>query len=292
MDKLQIVSLSKSYGKKIALDKVDLCLVPGIYGLLGPNGAGKSTLMNIIAGNLTADTGSILYNGQDIKKLGKLFRKVLGYMPQHQGLYDHFTGYRFLSYIASLKGMSNTQAKSEIENVLSLVNLSDQGKKRLGAYSGGMKQRILIAQALLDNPNILILDEPTAGLDPKERIRVRNIISEIAMDKIVLLATHVVTDVELIGKEIIFIKKGAILGQGNVQSFFSTLKDRVYELTILPDQLKEVENTFLVSNINYNTDRLIVHIITDTTIDKYNYSPANPTLDDVYLYWYADEVTK
>lgn len=287
---LQINSLRKSYGKKTALNQVTLCLTPGVYGLLGPNGAGKSTLMNIIAGNLTPDAGEILYNGENTATLGKNFRGILGFMPQQQGLYDHFTGYRFLSYIASLKGMHREQAKKEIETVLRLVNLQEQSGKKLGAYSGGMKQRILIAQALLNSPEILILDEPTAGLDPKERIRVRNIISEIALDKIVILATHLVSDIEQIGKEIILIKKGHILGQGSVQSFFSSLYGHVFELHVRPEQLKEVEAAFLVSNISYHADHMIVHIVSNFPPANYFCSQANPTLEDVYLHWFADEV--
>jgi ABC-type multidrug transport system ATPase subunit len=292
MTELQISSLSKSYGNKPALNHISLLLVPGVYGLLGPNGAGKSTLMNIIAGNLAADAGDVLYNGLSTIVLGKHFRSVLGFMPQHQGLYDHFTGHRFLSYIAGLKGMPSYQAKIEIENVLHLVNLQEQGAKKLGAYSGGMKQRILIAQALINSPKILILDEPTAGLDPKERIRVRNIISEIAMDRIVILATHVVSDVEQIAKEVILIKKGNILRQGSVQSFFSQMRGHVFEMSIKPEQLKEVEETYLVSNISYNGDYLLVHIVTDHEPIGYDCLPANPTLEDVYLHSFADEATQ
>ena len=159
--------------------------------MLGPNGAGKSTLMNMITDNLKADEGEILLDGREIHSLGADYRGLLGYMPQQQGLYDDFTGERFLWYMAALKGLKKREAKETIENMLELVNLKDDRYKKLKSYSGGMKQRILIAQALLNDPKILIMDEPTAGLDPKERIRIRNFISEISKDKIVLLATHV-----------------------------------------------------------------------------------------------------
>ncbi len=287
---LRIDSLSKSYGDKKALDQVDLCLTSGVYGLLGPNGAGKSTLMNIIAGNLTPDAGAVLYNGENTSALGKHFRSILGFMPQQQGLYEHFTGYQFLSYIAALKGMSKKQAKEEIETVIGLVNLREQGLKKLGAYSGGMKQRILIAQALLNNPKILILDEPTAGLDPQERIQIRNIISEIALDKIVILATHVVSDVEQIAKEIIMIKKGKVLGSGSVEGFFSGLLGKVFELQIKPEQLGEVERAFLVSSVSVHAGQMLVRVITDLEPNPYSFSQVPPTLEDVYLYQFADEM--
>ena len=193
---LEIQNLTKSYGKHMALNQVSLSLTPGVYALLGPNGAGKSTLMNLIAGNIRQDYGKICYDGKTTEALGREFRRILGFMPQQQGLYENFTAYRFLSYMASLKGMSRAKAAKEIEWALEMVHLADNRNQRLGAFSGGMKQRVLMAQAIMNDPEILILDEPTAGLDPKERIRIRNIISEIAMDKIVIFATHVVSDIE------------------------------------------------------------------------------------------------
>ncbi len=287
---LQINGLSKSYGDKIALNRASLCLTPGVYGLLGPNGAGKSTLMNMIAGNLAPDAGEILYNGEHTSALGRSFRSVLGYMPQQQGLYEQFTGYQFLSYMAGLKGLPKKRAKEEIETVLGLVNLEEQSEKKLGAYSGGMKQRILIAQALLGNPKILILDEPTAGLDPRERIRIRNIISEIALDKIVIFATHVVSDVEQIAKEIVLIKKGNILGVGSVGSFFSELSGKVFEITVEPGRLKEVEREFLVRNVSVYDGNMTVRVISEDRPRLYAALEVRPTLEDVYLYWFADEV--
>ena len=210
---LALNCISKTYkkGSVKALDNFSVTLTPGVYGLLGPNGAGKSTLMNIITDNLNADGGEVVYGGENIKKLGKDYRAVLGYMPQQQGLYDDFTLNRFLWYMAALKGLKKKEAKEKITQLLETVNLTDAAHKKLGSFSGGMKQRALIAQALLNNPEILILDEPTAGLDPKERIRIRNFISEIAEDKIVLISTHVVSDIEFIAKEIILLKKGQLI---------------------------------------------------------------------------------
>ncbi len=192
---LSLLNITKSYGEKKALSDVSLTFKEGIYGLLGPNGAGKSTMMKIITANLKPDCGKVYWEGEEILGLGAKFRCLLGYAPQQQGLYDAFSGNRFLAYMAALKDIPKNQIKSETERVLSFVNLTDKAKKPIGSYSGGMKQRILIAQALLGNPKILILDEPTAGLDPKERVRIREKIKEISADKIILISTHVVSDI-------------------------------------------------------------------------------------------------
>lgn len=211
---LEIKNVYKTYGEKIALNYVSIQLENGVYGLLGPNGAGKSTLMNIIADNLSMDSGEILYKNQNVKKLGKEFLKEIGFAPQQQGLYDEFTGRRFLSYMGTLKGIAKSDLKLEIERVSKAVNLFEELDKKIGAYSGGMKQRILIAQAIMGSPKILIMDEPTAGLDPKERVRIRELLDEISRDKIILVATHVVSDIQSISKEIIIIKTGNIVEKG------------------------------------------------------------------------------
>lgn len=182
---LELKDISKVYKNKKALDQVSLTLTEGIYGLLGPNGAGKSTLMNIITGNIESDTGTVRWNGEEIRSLGEAYRSILGYAPQQQGLYDTFSGRRFLSYMATLKGIPRKEMKDEIERVLSYVNLSDMADRLIGTYSGGMKQRILIAQAILGDPKLIVMDEPTAGLDPKERVRIREKIAAIAGDRII-----------------------------------------------------------------------------------------------------------
>ncbi len=211
---LEIKEVYKTYGEKIALNQVSMKLDNGVYGLLGPNGAGKSTLMNIITDNLIMDGGEILYNNENIKKLGKEFLKEIGFAPQQQGLYDEFTGRRFLSYMGTLKGIHKKELKSEIERVSEAVNLAKELDKKMGAYSGGMKQRILIAQAIMGKPKILIMDEPTAGLDPKERVRIRELLGDMSKDKTILIATHVVSDIQSISKEIIMIKQGNIVEKG------------------------------------------------------------------------------
>ena len=213
---LELCDISKAYKEKKALDGVSLSLDNGIYGLLGPNGAGKSTLMNIITGNLQPTSGTVKWNGESLQRLGAAYRSILGYAPQQQGMYDTFSGRRFLSYMATLKGISKKDMPEEIERVLSYVNMTEHAHRPIGTYSGGMKQRILIAQAILGDPKLIVLDEPTAGLDPKERVRIRERISELAGEKIILVSTHVVSDIETIAKEILLIKVGRIIDHAGV----------------------------------------------------------------------------
>lgn len=223
-----ISNLSKSYnkGKTKALDNVSLDLTGGIYALLGPNGAGKSTLMNILTLGLSPDSGAVKWNGEPIESAGRGYRSILGYMPQQQGLYDGFRGIDLLHYIAGLKAIPKNQIHGEAERVAALVNLSERMLDRLSGYSGGMKQRVLLAAAVIGDPQLLILDEPTAGLDPKERIRVREIVRDMAAPtdaenpdnapgRIIIFATHVVSDIETIADEVILLKKGVVADKGS-----------------------------------------------------------------------------
>lgn len=214
-------NIAKKYKDKIALEHVSLELDNGIYGLLGPNGAGKSTLMNIITGNIKPSDGQVLWDRHDIKILGSKYRSIIGYAPQQQGLYDTFTGKRFLSYMAALKGIPKKDMSREIDRVLEYVNMTEAADRAIGTYSGGMKQRILIAQAVLGNPKLIVLDEPTVGLDPKERVRIRERISELAGDKVILVSTHVVSDIEPIAGEVILIKSGSIIDKDTVGNLCS-----------------------------------------------------------------------
>ena len=228
MERLTINELSKKYPLpkkffskekqqyKKALDEVSFDLAPGLYGLLGPNGAGKSTLINIITGTLKQNGGSVKWDDVSIRKLGKKYRRILGYMPQQQNLYDTFTGRQFLLYMCALKEIKAANAVTEVENVAKRVNLTDQLDKKLGAYSGGMKQRLLAASAVLGSPKLLIFDEPTAGLDPKERVRLRQFMKELSKDAIVLTATHVVSDVETVADEILLLKDGHLVDKAPV----------------------------------------------------------------------------
>ena len=215
---LELQNITKHYGARKALDHILLTLENGIYGLLGPNGAGKSTLMNIITGNLKPTSGIVLWNGENARNLGPAYLSLLGYAPQQQGLYDTFTGIRFLSYMAALKGIPKKKQKGEIQRVLDYVNLTEKAYRPIGTYSGGMKQRILVAQAILGDPHLIVLDEPTAGLDPKERVRIRENIRNISGDKIILVSTHVVSDIESIAKEIILLRNGKIVDKDTISN--------------------------------------------------------------------------
>ncbi|MBQ2980803.1 MAG: ATP-binding cassette domain-containing protein [Lachnospiraceae bacterium] len=211
---LRIEQLTKKYGEKIALRSFTYTFIPGIYGILGANGAGKSTLMNMITDNVKRNEGQILWDGTDILKLGRSFRSKLGYMPQQQGMYNDFSARAFLRYMAQIKEIPKKEANEQIERLLDVVNLREEAHKKVGSFSGGMRQRVLLAQALLGDPEILILDEPTAGLDPKERLRLRQYISDLAQERIVFLTTHIVSDIESIADDVLLMKQGELIKHG------------------------------------------------------------------------------
>lgn len=220
---LQLTDVTKRYGDKVALNQFSYTFGQGIYGILGANGAGKSTMMNLITDNLRRDGGSITFDGQDVKILGAAFRRALGYMTQQQGLYEGMTAESFLVYMARLKEIPRKAVRGEIDRVLEMTNLTDVRHKKLGGFSGGMKQRALLAQALLGDPKVLILDEPTAGLDPRERARLRDHIYRLSQDRIVLLATHIVSDIEAISDSILLMKEGKLLRSGTARELIESL---------------------------------------------------------------------
>lgn len=263
-------------------------LTPGVYGLLGPNGAGKSTLINILVGNLKATGGSAKWNGKEIRKLGAKFRDVVGYMPQQQVLYDTFTGEEFLWYMGALKGIPRKKCRERIKELLHMVNLYEQRNIRISHYSGGMKQRILIAQALLNDPQILIMDEPTAGLDPSERIRIRNFLSTISQDKIILIATHIVSDIEAIAKEILLLREGKLLRKGRPEELLREIHGKVFEVKTGVDETLDV-NAFRISNIRVAENEKIYRVVSDQVPEGKSVHKVEPGLEELYLYYFLEE---
>ena len=264
---LRTDSVTKTYdkGSHPALADFTMDFEPGIYGLLGPNGAGKSTLLNILTANLSADRGRVLWNGEEIHKAGQSYRSILGYMPQQQNLYDEFSGDEFLWYLASLKGLKKKVTASKINEMITAVNLEEARYRKLKGYSGGMKQRILIAQAMLNDPELLIMDEPTAGLDPNERIRIKNFISRMSQGKIVIFATHVISDIEFIADKIILINHGKLLKVASPEELQNSIAGKVYEGIISKDDTESLRRSgVLISNMHYVGARVKVRIISDS----------------------------
>ena len=282
---LSIRNVSKSYGENRALDNFTAELTPGIYALLGPNGAGKSTLMNILTDNLKADSGEIRYNGETVHEMGVRYREKLGFMPQYPGLYPNFTVERFMWYMAALKGLSKAEAQRQIPEILAAVELDDVPRRKIGALSGGMKQRLTLAQAVLGDPEILILDEPTAGLDPKQRIAIRNYISKIAFDKIVLIATHVVSDIEFIAKDIIILKKGEIIDHAPPYELTRKIEGKTWLVPCAEEEVQTMQEKFCVTNLarEEQTGEVLLRVLAEE-------EPTNrtqtvpPALKDYYLY--------
>ena len=260
---ITISHLTKRFGDKTALDDVSLVLDSGVHALLGPNGAGKSTLINILTDSIVRDQGEVLCNDHEITKLGAKYRELLGYMPQQQRLYENYTAEEFLKYMAAVKGIAPATAGKQIAELLQVVNLWKVRRKKVGGFSGGMKQRVLLAQALLGNPRLLILDEPTAGLDPSERINIRNYIAAVAQKMIVLFATHVVSDIECIAKDVILIRDGRICQKGTPVELIESIQGKVGELPCDLDSLEKLQERYCTGNVYQRREGLRVRIVGD-----------------------------
>ena len=279
---LKIEQICKKYGKQVALNNVSATFHEGIYGLLGPNGAGKTTLISIIIGILNADKGRILLDGQDTIKMGKDYLDLIGFLPQSPLFYKDFTIWEFLDYIAALKDIPKHVRKERIEESLEQVNLTEEWKKKVGALSGGMRQRLGIAQAILNNPKVLVLDEPTAGLDPRERIRFRNIISNLSKDKIILLATHSVSDVEYISVGNVFLKKGQLIKQGNTQELCNDMRGKVWQVETTEQEIERWLDNYLIANMKIEQNKHFLRIISEEDLSSYGVK-LDANLEDVFL---------
>lgn len=279
---LVLQHITKSYHKHVAVDDVNVVMNEGVYGLLGANGAGKTTLMKMMTALLKPTKGQILYDGEDIFQLKEHYRDLLGYLPQKFGFYPDFHAIDFLMYIATLKGIPRNEAKLRVHEVLELVNLMEVRKQKLHSYSGGMIQRLGIAQAMLNDPKILILDEPTAGLDPKERIRFRNIISNLSRNRIVVLSTHIVSDVEYIANELLLMKQGKLIAQGSVQELVGSMQGSVYEVKTTAEQAVLLQQNYTIANIRNEHDCVVLRMIAQDHVPEGARLVA-PCLEDVYL---------
>ena len=288
---LQLQNLRKQYGAKCAVNNVSANLVPGVYGLLGANGAGKTTLMRMICGVLKPTSGSISLNGKTMEQLGEEYYTHLGYMPQDFGFYPDFTAREFMLYMAAVKGLDKKQAKKRTEYLLQMVNLSDVADKKVKSYSGGMKQRLGIAQAELNSPSILILDEPTAGLDPKERVRFRNLISDFAKEKIVILSTHIVSDVSYIADMILMMKRGSFLLQEGMSTVTDSIKGKVWELLVDEKAAAEYSRNFSVVNLHHENNMVRLRIIEEMA-PREDAQIVDPSLEDLFLYHFGEETEK
>ena len=285
---LQMVNVTRKFGEFCAVDDLNLTITNGVYGLLGVNGAGKTTFMRMICTLLPPTSGQILCDGKDIFQMDGEYRNLLGYLPQEFGFYPDFTVKDYLMYIASLKGIRHMVAGKRVKELLEQVGLTKAANKKLKKLSGGMKRRTGIAQAMLNNPKILILDEPTAGLDPSERGRCRNLISELSEERIVILSTHIVSDIEYIANEIWLMKERQIVQQGNLDDMIASMQENVYACEVSQADATKMMKQFKVSNMKSERGMVELRIIADRPPIP-EACVVEPTLEDVFLYYFGEK---
>ena len=286
--KLSIENISKQYTSTFwGLKDFSLEIENGVLGLLGPNGAGKSTLMRILATISKPTTGKVLWNDIDITKKPQIIRGELGYLPQDFGVYPNLNAIEFLKYMAAIKGMDKKNANKRIEELIYLLNLSEKAKVKIGSYSGGMRQRIGIAQALLNDPKLLIVDEPTVGLDPEERVRFRNLIADLSLDRVIILSTHIVSDIESTASKIALINKGNLLTECTLQELLSSVENKVWECIVQEKDLSDIRNKYIISSSVRQSDGMHLRIVSEN-IQLDNPRLVTPTLEDAYLYYISD----
>lgn len=283
---LKISRVTKQFSSKIAVDKVSMQMQPGVYGLLGANGAGKTTLLRMICGVLNPDSGEISLDRFSVKE--EEYRNCLGYLPQEFGYYPNFTAWDFMMYMAALKGIPRNRANVRIEKLLEAVNLKGSEKKKIAVFSGGMKQRLGIAQALLNNPKLLVLDEPTAGLDPKERVKFRNMISRLGQDRIVILSTHIVSDIKYIADEILLMKEGSILQKGSLPEILEPIQGKVWECRVNPARETQILEQYAVVNMREGAEGAFLRVVGKQRPSADAVS-VEATLEDLYLYYFKGE---
>lgn len=281
---LTINKVNKKYGKKVAVDNVSAKLQPGITALLGANGSGKTTLMRILVDVLKADSGTVLWNGKDIQDSMDDYLSCLGYLPQHMGDYPSFKVDQFLEYMGALKGLKLEYIKQRIDYLLKELHLEAQRKKKIKTLSGGMKQRLKIAQSLLNDPSVLILDEPTVGLDPKERNQFSMMLSTLSQEKIILLSTHIVSDIENIANKVLLMKDGEFIDYNHPEKLLSELKGRVFEKQVTIDELNKIVNRIIICNQRNNGNNIVIRFISEEIIE--GACEVTPTLSDLYLYYF------
>ena len=287
--RLTLERLSKQFKNRIAVENVNAELTEGIYGFLGANGAGKTTLMQMICGIVAPTSGEVKLNGKNVTEMGEQFRDLLGYLPQEFGYTPGFTAEDFMLYIASVKGLDPRYARRRTRELMKLVSLEGDMKRKIRTFSGGMKRRLGIAQALLNDPKILIMDEPTAGLDPKERAYFRNVIAEMAQDKIIIISTHIVSDIEYISDQVILMKKGRFILQGTTEELTAEAEGMVWYCRVPVREWAAFENSHTVANSRNLGERVEARVIS-TERPCADAEQAEPTLEDLYLKCFSDEL--